>query len=100
MNNGENGSTSGGTLTSFTRKTSPRAGSAAAQQQDQQFQTDLLNSFKKGLATSLSTLRTHLQAMVKADNEAARLKETQDLYRRVHAITANAGMVGLSLIAH
>jgi PleD family two-component response regulator len=37
--------------------------------------------------------------MVKADNEAGRLKEAQELYRRVHAITANAGMVGLLLVA-
>jgi DNA-binding response OmpR family regulator len=99
MNNGENGSASSGTLTSFTRKPAPRAPSPAAQQQDQQFQTELLNSFKKGLPNTLSTLRAHLQAMVKADTEAARLKETQELYRRIHAITANAGMVGLALIA-
>ena len=99
MNNGENGSTSSGTLTSFTRKPAPHAASPAAHQQDQQFQSELLNSFKKGLPNTLSTLRTHLQAMVKADNEAARLKETQELYRRIHAITANAGMVGLTLIS-
>lgn len=37
--------------------------------------------------------------MVKADNEAVRLKEVQELYRRIHALTANAGMVGLALIA-
>jgi CheY-like chemotaxis protein len=99
INNGENGSASGSTLTSFTRKLAPRAASPAAQQQDQQFQTELLNSFKKGLPNTLSVLRTHLQAMVKADNEATRLKEAQELYRRVHAITANAGMVGLGMIA-
>jgi DNA-binding response OmpR family regulator len=99
MNNGENGSTSGSTLTSFTRKPAPRAASPAAQQQDQQFQSELLNSFKKGLPNTLSTLRTHLQAMVKADKEDARLKEIQELYRRIHAITANAGMVGLTMIA-
>jgi DNA-binding response OmpR family regulator len=99
MNNGENGSASTGTLTSFTRKPAPRAPSPAAQQQDQQFQTELLNSFKKGLPNTLSTLRAHLQTMVKADTEPARLKETQELYRRIHAITANAGMVGLALIA-
>ncbi len=99
MNNGENGSTPGSTLTSFTRKPAPRAASPTAQQQDQQFQSELLNSFKKGLPNTLSTLRTHLQAMVKADKEDARLKEIQELYRRIHAITANAGMVGLTMIA-
>ena len=99
MDNGENGSSSAGTLTSFTRKPAPHAPSPAAQQQDRQFQADLLNSFKKGLPTSLSTLRTHLQALVKAGNEAARLNEAQELYRRVHAVTANAGIVGLAIIA-
>jgi DNA-binding response OmpR family regulator len=99
MDNGENGSTSGSSLTSFTRKPAPRSGSPSAQQQDQQFQVDLLNSFKKGLPNTLSTLRTHLQALVKAGNEETRLKEAQELYRRVHAITSNAGMVGLHLIA-
>jgi DNA-binding response OmpR family regulator len=99
MNNGENGSASNGTLTSFTRKPAPRAASPATHQQDQQFQSELLNSYKKNLPNTLSVLRTHLQAMVKADKEETRLKETQELYRRVHAITANAGMVGLTLIA-
>jgi DNA-binding response OmpR family regulator len=99
MNNGENGSATGGSLTAFTRKPAPRATSQTSQKQDQQFQTELLNTFKKGLPNAVSTLRTHLQAMVKASNEEARLKETQELYRRVHAITSNAGMVGLVLIA-
>src|SRR6266850_2495320 len=62
MNNGENGSVSSGTLTSFTRKPAPRVASPTALQQDQQFQSELLNSFKKGLPNTLSTLRTHLQA--------------------------------------
>src|SRR5262249_59787996 len=48
MNNGENGSTASGTLTSFTRKPAPRVNSPSAHQQDQQFQTELLSSFKKG----------------------------------------------------
>jgi DNA-binding response OmpR family regulator len=100
MNNGEtNGSASSGSLTSFTRKLNAHAASAAAQKNDLQFQTELLNSFKKGLPDTLSVLRTHLQAMVKADNEITRLKEAHDLYRRIHAITANAGMVGLAMIA-
>jgi DNA-binding response OmpR family regulator len=100
MNDGEaNGSTSGGTLTSFTRKPPSRAASPVSQQRDQQFQSELLNSFKKGLPESMSALRSHLQAMFKAGDEDARLKEAQQLYRRIHAITANAGMVGLVMIS-
>jgi len=89
-----------GTLTSFTRKPPPQPPASKQEQDlDLEFQNDLLNSFKQGLPATLSVLRTHLQAMVKADNETARLKEVQDLYRRIHAVTANSGMVGLALIA-
>ena len=97
-NNGE----ANGTITSFTRKPAPRphhSPPANDENLEAEFQTELLASFKKGLTTTLSTVRTHLQAMVKADSEDCRLKEVQELYRRIHALTANSGMVGLTLIA-
>jgi len=93
---------SNGTITAFTRKPPPSpAPSPQAQGRDLDldFQSELLDSFKKGLPATLSVVRTHLQAMVKADNDATRLKEVQELYRRIHALTANSGMVGLTLIA-
>jgi DNA-binding response OmpR family regulator len=96
INNGE----TNGTLTSFTRKPAPQPPATKYELDvDSKFQTDLLESFKKGLPGTLSLIRAHLQAMVKADNENTRLKEVQELYRRIHALTANAGMVGLTLIA-
>src|ERR1043165_3755361 len=89
-----------GTITSFTRKPAPQAPATKQEQDlDSKFQTDLLVSFNRGLPGTLSIIRSHLQAMVKADNEATRVKEAQELYRRIHALTANAGMVGLTLIA-
>jgi CheY-like chemotaxis protein len=96
-----NGTTSGGSQTSFTRKPPGQAAAPPAPetQEDSEFQAGLLDSFKKGLPGTLSALRTHLQAMVKADNEADRLKEIQELFRRIHALTANSGIVGLTLIS-
>jgi DNA-binding response OmpR family regulator len=96
INHGE----TNGTLTSFTRKPAPKAPASKQEQDlDSQFQSELLDSFKKSLASTLSILRAHLQTMFKADNEAARLKEVQEIYRRIHALTANSGMVGMALIA-
>jgi PleD family two-component response regulator len=37
--------------------------------------------------------------LIKADNEMARLGFVQELYRRVHALTGNAGVAGMMLIA-
>lgn len=103
VNNHEeaNGTSSGTGQTSFARKSPARAAAPVRPEEDLdiEFQTDLLESFKKGLPGTLSVLRTHLQALGKADNEAARLKEVQELYRRIHALTANSGIVGLALIA-
>ena len=42
-----------------------------------------------------STSAAALQAIVKADNEMARLKQIYELYRRVHALNGNAGIAGL-----
>jgi len=95
-----NGAASNHTQTSLTRKSPAHTPSAVALEEDldSEFQADLSDSFKKGLPATLSVLRTHLQALVKAENEAARMKEVHELYRRIHALTANSGIVGLTLI--
>src|ERR1019366_7343313 len=41
-----------------------------------------------------------MQALVKAENEMARLKQVYELYRQVHSLNGNAGIAGLALIAH
>jgi len=67
---------------------------------DAEFQADLLKTFSKNLPTALNSMRTQLQALIKCDNESTRLKHIQDLYRRIHALTGNAAVVGLVHFAH
>jgi CheY-like chemotaxis protein len=67
---------------------------------DAEFQTDLRNAFIENLPATLFSLRTVLQAFIKADNEMARLKQIYELYRQVHALNGNAGLAGLTHIAH
>lgn len=66
---------------------------------DAEFQAQLRKEFLESLPAVLSAMRANLQALIKADNEMARLKQVQELYRRVHAMTGNAGVAGMMLIA-
>ena len=66
---------------------------------DAEFQADLRRSFIESLPGTLAALRTQLQGIVKAENEGARLKQFQEMYRRIHALTGNGGLAGLLLIA-
>ena len=40
-----------------------------------------------------------LQGLIKADNEATRLKQLSEMYRRIRALTGNAGVAGMPRIA-
>lgn len=71
----------------------PPAGNDAA------FQTDLRKGFLENLPGTLYSLRGVLQAFIKADNEANRLKQVYELYRQVHALNGNAGLAGMTTIA-
>src|SRR5207302_1163765 len=71
----------------------------AATAADVQFQGDLRKSFIEGLPAALSALRALLQGMIKAENEAARLKQVNELSRRIHSLSANAGITGMLQIA-
>ena len=66
---------------------------------DVQFQADLRKQFIEGLPTTIAALRAMLQGTFKADNDPARLKQMHELYRRIHAVTGNAGIAGLVQIA-
>ena len=48
---------------------------------------------------TLAHLRSLLQGLIKADNEATRLKQLHEMYRRIHALTGNAGVAGMPQIA-
>jgi DNA-binding response OmpR family regulator len=66
---------------------------------DAEFEADLLRTFVDGLPATLAALRTALQGLSKASDEPTRLDHLRVLYRRVLAVTANAGIVGLQDIA-
>jgi DNA-binding response OmpR family regulator len=67
---------------------------------DAEFQADLRLTFIENLPATLFGMRTTLQGFVKADSEILRLRQVYDLYRRVHALSGNAGLAGLVQIAH
>jgi DNA-binding response OmpR family regulator len=72
---------------------------AASGVKDAAFQSELRKSFVDSLPATLSGFRSNLQALVKADGEMAQLKQIYELYRRLHALTGNAGIVGLNQIS-
>jgi len=71
----------------------------AGKDTDVQFQAGLRKSLIEGLPATLAALRTHLQGIIKAKNEETRVTQVRELYRRVHALTSNAGMTGMQQIA-
>ena len=72
---------------------------AASGVKDAVFQADLRKGFIDSLPATLATLRSGMQSLVKADNEMAQLKQIYELYRRLHALTGNAGIAGLIQIS-
>jgi len=74
------------------------AGTPTRNEQDAQFQAELRKTFVEGLPVTLSGLRTMLLGMSKGD-EPSRVKQVQEMYRRIHGITSNAGLAGMVLIA-
>jgi DNA-binding response OmpR family regulator len=66
---------------------------------DAEFQDQLHRDFVVELPASLTALRTLLQGLIKAENEAGRLKQIQELYRRTHSLSSNAGIAGATQIA-
>src|ERR1035441_898433 len=85
--------------TSLPHSSTPAADRLASSDPDAEFQADLRNSFIESLPGTLAALRMSLQGLIKAGNELARLKQVHEMYRRVHALTANAGMAGMSQVA-
>jgi CheY-like chemotaxis protein len=73
--------------------------STAAADADAEFQAELRRSFIEGLPGTLAALRALLQGLIKSDSEMARLKQLHELYRKIHALTGNAGIAGMMHIA-
>jgi len=70
-----------------------------ASEADIEFQQQLRTDFIADLPATLTSLRTLLQGLSKADNEGARVKQIQEMYRRTHSLSSNAGIAGAAQIA-
>jgi DNA-binding response OmpR family regulator len=66
---------------------------------DAEFQAQLRRDFMADLPNILNSLRTQLQGLIKAGNEAERVKQIQELYRRARSLTSNAGIAEATRIA-
>ena len=62
-------------------------------------QAGLRKAFLENLPATLTGLRAMLQTLIKAEDEPARVKQIHEMYRRIHALTSNAGLSGMTLIA-
>jgi PleD family two-component response regulator len=60
---------------------------------------DMCREFMQTAPELLSAIRISLQMVVKADNEAARLTQINELYRRVHTMTSGATLASLRTVA-
>jgi CheY-like chemotaxis protein len=81
------------------KKILPGPALAKAIEADTVFQVSLQKSFIESLPATLATLRAGLQSLVKADGEVLQLKQIYELHRRMHALTGNAGIAGLLIVA-
>ncbi len=79
---------------------SATVGPAPAQNDsDAAFQAELRQSFLQTVPATLAASRTALQALAKNPDEATRVRQLQELYRRIHAMTGNAGVAGMHDLA-
>jgi CheY-like chemotaxis protein/HPt (histidine-containing phosphotransfer) domain-containing protein len=79
----------------------PAAAPAAdASDSDIAFQNELRQSFLHSLPGALAGARANLQNLAKATDEGGKVAQLQELYRRIHTLTGNAGVVGLLQISH
>jgi DNA-binding response OmpR family regulator len=79
-------------------KSTPQTKEVSAED-DLEFQDQLRREFIEGLPETLVSLRSVLQALIRADGEGARIKQIQELYRRAHSLSSNAGIAGTVDIA-
>jgi CheY-like chemotaxis protein len=73
--------------------------SSAATTEDTAFQAEVRTALMESFPAALSTLRAQLQVLFRNSEEAKRTAGLHELYRRVHALTANASLAGLFQIA-
>ena len=66
---------------------------------DTAFQTELRQAFMKSAPDQIAELRTLLQAFVKSEGDTARLPRLFTLYRKLHSLTSNSAVAGLTSVA-
>ena len=89
-----------GSMPHATAANAAEAASVKATAQDAEHQSELRKTFTENLPTTLHSLRTAVQAVVKSKDETSRLKQLSELYKQVHALNGNASVAGFGLIAH
>jgi DNA-binding response OmpR family regulator/HPt (histidine-containing phosphotransfer) domain-containing protein len=72
---------------------------AAGVDHDAEFQTQLMRSFLESTPETLNLLRRNLHDFLKGGDDTSRMSQLLELYRKVHALTGNAAIVGLQNIA-
>jgi DNA-binding response OmpR family regulator/HPt (histidine-containing phosphotransfer) domain-containing protein len=72
---------------------------AAVADADANFQADIRQTFLNSLPASLTAARNYLREIAKNSDENSRVQQLQELYRRVHTLTGNAAIAGLSQIS-
>lgn len=70
-----------------------------ADDQDEKFQAELRREFVDNWPASLAHMRLLMQSIVRVEGESLRLQQIHQLYRRIHALTGNASIVGMMQIA-
>jgi len=85
--------------TSAQRQPGQTPGHPTTSNEDAEFQADLRKSFIESFPGTLAAARALLQGLIKSNDEAARVKQAQELYRRIHSLSANAGITGMLQIA-
>lgn len=66
---------------------------------DDEYQSELRKAFLDSAPTTLSALRKVMQGFAKTTDETNRLPHLLEVYRKVHALTGNAGLAGLTSIS-
>jgi DNA-binding response OmpR family regulator len=90
-----------GAMAAAAEPTAPEkpVGIVADMKADAEFQDELRKTFIDSLPATLTTLRAGLQNLSRTNDEVVRLKQIYELHRRIHALSGNAGIAGLTLIA-
>jgi PleD family two-component response regulator len=63
------------------------------------YQAGVRQNFLTSMPGTLNVCRLALQSLAKTADEAGRIRQLQEFYRRIHAVTGNAGVAGYHAVA-